>query len=429
MRGEIQCISDFLTGTYLITSIPEEEVDLNALNTIQEDCPDFILPFHYKRENGQVELTYKVGKQSKLQYFAGEFSPREYSKLWQSVINPLLECEDWFMHPHSFMLCVDHIYYDKNKKAVSYVYIPTVNGCSGYDALQKMVINISKIITVSDSDLENKVLRTILSDFNPSEFLEMLKDHVSEDIKPVDITTELLDQYKKESMESADNYKEESNGIAIVAEKKRSTYETKSSTKPQYSDEDKFFEVLPGFNVNESRKEAEPEGYRIFSGRSKKKRASNQRLSEKVAEKHDNDKKPQAISISSNKEHAEVIENTQNLPIINSGPGLRYVGRAGMPQSILIPIAEGEMFTIGRFDVTIGKKQSNFEFDKRTKAVSRRHAVVERDINGYKIVDLSSSAGTYVNDKKIHPNTPCTIETGCKISFGNAGADYIWEVS
>ena len=46
------------------------------------------------------------------------------------------------------------------------------------------------------------------------------------------------------------------------------------------------------------------------------------------------------------------------------------------------------MFTIGRFDANIGKKQSSFEFDKKTRAVSRRHAVIERDTDGYKIIDL-----------------------------------------
>ena len=125
----------------------------------------------------------------------------------------------------------------------------------------------------------------------------------------------------------------------------------------------------------------------------------------------------------------EIVDITQSTSILSNSPGLRYIGHANLPPSIHVQIAEGEIFTIGRFDATVGKRQSSFEFDKKTKAVSRRHAAIERDIEGFKIVDLSSSAGTYVNDRKLPPNTPYGLETGSRISFGNSGADYVWEIS
>jgi pSer/pThr/pTyr-binding forkhead associated (FHA) protein len=118
---------------------------------------------------------------------------------------------------------------------------------------------------------------------------------------------------------------------------------------------------------------------------------------------------------------------TEIEPQGSSAPRLRYVGSEGHPRVIEVAVAANGIFSIGRFDASVGKKQSDFEFDKATKAVSRRHAVVERGAGGYSLIDLSSSAGTFVNGQKIPPNVPCPLESGSRVSFGNAGADYIWE--
>ena len=123
----------------------------------------------------------------------------------------------------------------------------------------------------------------------------------------------------------------------------------------------------------------------------------------------------------------EPSDLTQIIAAAHDGARLRFIGRAALPEGIDIQIAVGEVFSIGRFDASVGKQQSSFEFDKKTKAVSRRHAVVERGADGYTIVDLASSAGTFINGQKLPPNTPCEVKRGCYVSFGNSGADYIWE--
>ena len=97
------------------------------------------------------------------------------------------------------------------------------------------------------------------------------------------------------------------------------------------------------------------------------------------------------------------------------------------PMQITVRIGLGEVYSIGRHDALVGKKQSDFEFDKNTRAVSRRHVVIERLINGYFITDVGSSAGTYINNIKIAPARPKIISDGDLISFGKAGADYVWE--
>jgi pSer/pThr/pTyr-binding forkhead associated (FHA) protein len=105
----------------------------------------------------------------------------------------------------------------------------------------------------------------------------------------------------------------------------------------------------------------------------------------------------------------------------------RYIGSGKHPKAIDVHIGAGEVFTIGRFDVSANAKQSDFEFDKTTKAVSRRHAGIVRNANAYSLIDLSSAAGTFINGRKLPANMPFELANGCCVSFGYAGADYVWE--
>jgi len=401
MNYEIQSRNDFLTGSCLVAKIPENELDSNALYTIQTDCPDFIIPFHHKNTDGQIEFVYKIGTQCKLQYFSGDLTPGEYTELWRGLLSPLLECGDWFMNPRCFVLNTDYLYYDKNRKAVSYVYIPTITGCSGFEAFYEMAVEVSKMITVSDAVLENKILRAIIKDFNPIEFLQMLSSHVSGDTAAGE--THPVHSERHET-------KTEIPSIPLL-----------------YPDNNEEDFILPEPETGQVKAGRDSGGYKLFSGKSKRNQNVQKDMQQESAIKPETE--PAKQSTPDFYKKTGIVDVTQSTSALSDSPGLRYIGYAHLPPSIRVQITEGEIFTIGRFDAAVGKKQSSFEFDKKTKAVSRRHAAIERDIEGFKIVDLSSSAGTYVNDKKLPPNTPFGLETGSRVSFGNSGADYVWEIN
>ena len=424
---EIESKNDFLTGSYLIARIPEKELDQNALRTIRADRPGFILPFNIKTVNGLVEVVYRVGTLCKLQHFSGEVSPKEYADLWRSLLNPLLKCGDWFMAPRSFVLDADYLYYDKNKKTVSYVYIPSVRGCSESGAFNVMSREISKFRTVSDSGLQNKILRCITEEFCPAQFLAMLEDYISQGA---------LSSSREEAFEAQD--------------KMGAREQFASKAVKQNAEEEDIviaFDQETNGNIELPIRIKETGGFRIFGGKNRRKKEPGRSAYKKAAPEAAQEAKatpgvkaaPEAKAAPLNEsvqlsppdipEKAEIVNLTQSDSDMVNETGLKYVGCAHLPQVIEINITEGELFSVGRFDAAVGKAQSSFEFDKKTRAVSRRHAVIERDFEGYKIIDLSSSAGTYINDRKLPPNTPYILESGCRVSFGNSGADYIWEVS
>jgi len=57
-------------------------------------------------------------------------------------------------------------------------------------------------------------------------------------------------------------------------------------------------------------------------------------------------------------------------------------------------------------------------FGGREKGVSRKHAVIHRSGGDYTVEDMGSTNGTYVNRKKVLPNTPQAIKPGDELRFG-----------
>jgi len=126
------------------------------------------------------------------------------------------------------------------------------------------------------------------------------------------------------------------------------------------------------------------------------------------------------MSASPSETISSLAENYQSLA------KLRLIGDKSLPE--IIPLVfNSQLFTIGRFDVSLGQKQCDFEFDRSTKAVSRKHAIIERLQYGYAIIDVNSRAGTFIKGKRIEPGKRYPIVCGDYVSFGNAGADYVFE--
>ncbi|MCS6993938.1 MAG: FHA domain-containing protein [Anaerolineales bacterium] len=57
-------------------------------------------------------------------------------------------------------------------------------------------------------------------------------------------------------------------------------------------------------------------------------------------------------------------------------------------------------------------------FDAIQRGVSRRHAAIHREEDGYYITDLNSTNGTRINGRRLLPNTPCRLSSGDVVSLG-----------
>lgn len=50
--------------------------------------------------------------------------------------------------------------------------------------------------------------------------------------------------------------------------------------------------------------------------------------------------------------------------------------------------------------------------------ISRRHAMIRKGEDGYEIVDLASTNGSWLNDKRLIPHKPVPLVSGSQLRFG-----------
>jgi len=78
---------------------------------------------------------------------------------------------------------------------------------------------------------------------------------------------------------------------------------------------------------------------------------------------------------------------------------------------------------LGPADVTLGRLSSNQVMVNDPKA-SSRHATLHQEGQSYSITDLGSTNGTFVNEQKLSPNAPYTLNPGDRIRIGDTTFTY-----
>jgi len=85
-----------------------------------------------------------------------------------------------------------------------------------------------------------------------------------------------------------------------------------------------------------------------------------------------------------------------------------------------IGIRKEHEFTLGR--LLAGDNEQAFidlkPYGGYENGVSRRHALVRRTAEGYEILDLGSTNGTWMNKERLAPEKPYPIKSGAPISLG-----------
>lgn len=436
MIYEIESKAD-LSGAMLVIRFPLEELDKKALYTIENDHPPFLLPFSFRSVDGMAECTYRPGSRSKLQYRFGSRTPADYIAFWEQVLRPLLDCDDWFLKPFSFVLETSWLYADKDG-TVSYLYVPTLRECASLDSLREMAVELSRQNSVTDPALENRVLRALMQDFQPRSFLTMLQSAAG--AAPVSAPAA-----QAAPMFTPAPSAQPVPAAAVECHLPPSLMPREPEAvlpAPAVDDGEIHINLAGGRQPKSGREKPVKERKPLFGA--KKEKAAKERKSLFGGKKEP----PQAVLLGAAEPRpteerplraaepprpavsyeAEIPDEVTRLDDELSGGAacLRLVGDPGMPREIVVDIQPGRAFTIGRFDISVGQKQSDFEFPRDTKAVSRRHAAIERDENGCSVVDLGSSAGTFVDGRRLTPNVPHRLTDGCRVAFGTGGADYVW---
>lgn len=443
MKYEIITKSNPLFGINLLIKFPEDELDQKALYTLQHDWPEFLVPFRYQAVDGEIELTYQPGDRSKLRFFNGPKAPDEYVKFWERLLQPLLDCGDWFLKPFSMVMDPEYLYRDKSG-VVSYLYVPAKGDYSTYEDLQNTMYQLGQENSVGDSQLENVVLHMLVKKVQPKVFLDTLQQRKPLTEAPAPTSAPLPPNGPASiplpTKGSADTPLPHNNPAGAPLPSKRSAQasQPKPESFPAPSMAGDIVINLHGGTSGKKEelpKKQDKSGKKflggLFGGK-KDKEGAPVFPPPTAAPSSAPSPIPQfpaapMMAAVSEPVPAFPVQGSDETQLEEHGTGLRLVGMMGLPKMIQVEIAVGGIFTIGRYDVQLQQRQSSFEFPAGTKAVSRRHAAIERDIDGYSVTDLGSKAGTFVNGMPLKANFPYRLQKMDRISFGTSGADYVWE--
>ena len=451
MKYQISETENGLSGKTLVVRFPDKYIDRKALNTIYADPPDFLIPFAYRNVEGEAECLYHLDRRTKLKYDFGEKSPADCVRFWEDILQPLLDCDDWFMNPLSFVLNTEYIYTLKGH-GVSYLYIPSQIPCCTSEELKSMAVELSKANPSKDKNLEIEILRFVMQDFHPKAFLQMLRKSTANSGRTGTEGSGRADNASKNAhRNNAGNAPQDTRPHEMRRDDDGIKMPNSTHVEPDNGGIS-FYEDL--FKNPDKKAEKKKRGKKEeISGISEKKPSFLDRLlgrTDSIAEEPPKNAKKSKRTTDGEilggaaKDYAPPRKSAvSKTPVVNvpiqanddddeltkvGGPHFILSSRANMPFVINVDIAPGQTFKIARgLSDIASQSEQEFYFPKATEGVSRgSHAVISRTEDGYTIEDLNSKAGTFLDRQPLLPNIPQALYNGCQVSFGTGGADYTW---
>lgn len=186
MKEENFSLQSSLEGNYLNIALPlAAEVDEIAVRVMEEDCPDFLIPFRIVTVNGSTNLRYKLINTIALAYLDRNLSKQQFVKLFMDLLTPFMKGKDWFLDYHN--LCIDprYVFINKMNNGVSLIYVPEDSYRYSDEEIKKFFKNLFTEITIAD---------------DPGFQVTMFRYFGNEDANLADLYQILLQEQKKTGM-------------------------------------------------------------------------------------------------------------------------------------------------------------------------------------------------------------------------------------
>ena len=408
------------------------DLDDIALKVIRRDCPDFLLPVRTMEIDGELELRYELQEGVRLAYLPKEMKRKDFTERLVHMLKPFKDCSDWFLDYHNFVLDENYILVSKDGQQVKYVYVPAGEYARSDEEIKEFFINmILKMDIQDDMGYMVNLLRIIK---NPDANLLSLLEYFQK---------EMGVQTPKPALEErpAAPAPSPASAAAPAAPVQEPFHASAEPFGASHEEKDLLGSLFGDLEDSDSgndkkkkkeKKEKPPKDksakggglFGFLKGKPKEEKAAAPAADAAPA---------QAFAAAA----APVYQNFDPLPIPqdmadsgdetailaeeefhgNSELRLRLENCMGCqcPSYIEIPLPSG-FATVGRANKN-GEAQSDYNFDASVSFVSRRHFRVEKEQDHWKIVDLESSNGTYLNGERMVPNMPYPLQAGNRITI------------
>ncbi len=115
-----------LEACFLSLNVEKEEaLDRVAVNVVQQDCPEFLLPLKAVQVNGRTALKYRQPLHAvSLSYADLVMDKKSFVQLYFNLLAPFIKGRDWFLDYHNLYIDPAYVYIDSITKAAGYLYLP-----------------------------------------------------------------------------------------------------------------------------------------------------------------------------------------------------------------------------------------------------------------------------------------------------------------
>lgn len=476
MNEENFSLQSSLEGNYLNIALPlQAEVDEIAVRVMEEDCPEFLIPFRIVTVNGSTNLRYKLINTIALAYSDRNLSKQQFVKLFMDLLTPFMKGKDWFLDYHN--LCIDprYVFINKMNHGVSLIYVPE-NSYRYSDAeIKKFFKDLFTEITIADDPgFQVTMFRYFGNeDSNLADLYQILlqeqkktgmgqaavPQYTAQNITPAAATRETAPSQTTSQMSSQKMEPVSQTASAVAAPDgkqaqphaknggKFSLFGGKKENEPKkaadpvsaqkeelfaglddMSDSDAAVSALFGDTPKKKKEKKEGGGFSLFGGKKKEQnpatgapiqqptaaRAQETVAQPSVMQQAPTPQMPQGsfpMMSTVTDESTEIAGEDYN-----GGACLELIESAvpGAIPRISLDFA-GPFITIGR--TSSDETQPDVAFSKDFSRIGRKHARIERSGSGYCIIDLGSANHTLVNNQVLIPNQPYPLPDGGEVTF------------
>lgn len=360
---------DAYASNLAITMDVSEKLSDYQIEMIANNRIKYVLPFDVIRKDDKIKLCYNITSKLALNRFLAKnrVSRHDFIKLLSGIARAVLDCGNYLLNGKCFIIDGNFIYVNPATLEIAMAYVPVASGADTELKLKKLAVDLimhANHAEAGDSDnYLHRILEFAKSDFfDARSFCNLLDELGNMDTNPA--------QPPGESQNTPDR-------LSATAGKKRSI--TKSGG------ESLFKRLFGNRRTDDSKK--------LKGGGSSEKAPAGQSAIAGCASPND----------------------TVFLGSPECGKFACLKGeKDGVPE--IIPIAVTE-FAIGRLEGQV-------DWVLRNRAVGKVHALITYRDGAYRLTDLNSRNGTYLNDKRIDSNKEYELRDGDRISFANS--DYVF---
>ena len=480
MNMEKFTLQSSLEANYLNIVLEEPVLlDGTAIRVIQQDCPEFLIPFRITSMNNSVMLKYKLLNTVAIEYANMTLPKSSFLRLYKNLLIPFVKGSDWFLDYHHFCVDAKYVFLERETGKVFFIYVPEAS----YSQTDGEILDFFKKVFTNTTITDDKEFQVTLFKYfsgNAITLTGLYQILTAEEGKgmpaakavqsrPVETFSgfggqpgvsgqtgrkpeeamasgqpadtgkrpqEDAGKAQKDAMKSLDSFVKPLKEAVKPAKEVPPVPETKPATEDLFDSDDEVMKALFGEKKkgkSESPKAAKKQGMfqNLFASSHKKdvpKEAKSLVPPEPVSAR----KTPETPKAAPKADPfrygyveapaAPVYEKTEI-----AGDDFLF-GHAAYLELIQSPLSgampkislgfDAPYITIGR--LSTDEVKPDVAFPSSFKKISRQHARIQKEGDTYFIIDLGSLNRTYINGQALVPNQPYPLTDGAELTFSEA---------